>query len=296
MAKSSIGRKVIVMMAILCGVFLVTIAANVIALSSIRENNDRINIYLDMGQVKSQASAVFQKIQLYSNLSYYKQGTDEIDSMREKLEASISEMKGAMDTLGGYCEQLKDTDMIVAYETWDALMTDFLEYCARILEEAEKEDFEAAGMMVDELKEKKDPVQEAEDAYGILTSSQVTVAVENLAQNAEDMLRFIDENVMKDYDSFVDVVEKYEQDADHVNEILTAFADNSGDISHTIQGINVSINDIASAVDENARGVTSVAVNASGLAASIRQIQKETENNQDISLKLSSEVNRFKNV
>lgn len=40
--------------------------------------------------------------------------------------------------------------------------------------------------------------------------------------------------------------------------------------------------------------MTSAAANAAGLAVSIRQIQKETENNQEISLKLSSEVNRFK--
>lgn len=127
-------------------------------------------------------------------------------------------------------------------------------------------------------------------------SSQVTGAVENLAQNAEDMLRFVDGNVMKDYDSFVDVVEKYEQDAGRVNEILTEFARNSGDINQTIQGIHVSINDIAAVVDENAKGVTNVATNTAGLAASIRQIQKETQNNREISLKLGGEVNRFKNV
>ncbi len=269
--KGSIGRKVIAMMVVLGGVFLVAIAANVMALSSIRENNDRINIYLDMGQVKSEASTVFQKIQLYSNLSYFKQGTKEIDSMWEKLESGISEMEYAMGALGGFCEQTKDADVNAAYEDWNAAMTDFLDYCTQILAEARKEKIQSV-------------------------SSQVIGAVESLAQNAEDMLRFIDENVMKDYDSFVEVVEKYEQDADHVNGILTEFAGNSSDINDTIQGMNVGMNDIAAAVDESAKSVANVASNAARLVESMKQIQKETENNQDISLKLSSEVNRFKNV
>lgn len=127
-------------------------------------------------------------------------------------------------------------------------------------------------------------------------SNQVTGAVERLANNAESMLQFIDEKVMKDYDGFVGVVEQYEKDADSVNEILDEFYRDTNDINSTMQSMNVGINDIAIAVDESAKGVTSVAENAASLVQSMTQIQRETENNQEISAKLSNEVNRFKNV
>lgn len=127
-------------------------------------------------------------------------------------------------------------------------------------------------------------------------SNQVTGAVGRLAENAENMLRFIDEKIMKDYDGFVEVVEQYKQDADNVNDILTQFAQNTNGIKDTIESMNVGINDIATAVDESAKGVTSVAENAVNLVDSISQIQQETENNQEISAQLSNEVNRFKNV
>lgn len=127
-------------------------------------------------------------------------------------------------------------------------------------------------------------------------SVQVTGAVERLAKNAEDMLHFIDEKVMQDYDNFVDVVEQYEKDADSVNDILTDFAQNTNDINDTIQTMNVGINNIATAVDESAKGISNVADNAVSLVESITHIQQETENNQKISLKLRSEVERFKNV
>lgn len=127
-------------------------------------------------------------------------------------------------------------------------------------------------------------------------SNLVTGAVERLAKNAEDMLRFIDEKVMKDYDGFVEVVDQYEKDAASVNEILTEIARNTGEINDTIKSMNVGINDIATTMDEGAKGVTSVAENAVRLVEAITNIQQETENNQEISAQLSNEVNRFKNV
>ena len=574
--KRSIGYKVISMMVVLGGLFFVVIAANIMALSSIRDNNNVINIYLEMSQVKSETSTVFQQMQLYSNLSYFKQGTDEIDTMREKLGIAIADMNTAMNGLGELCEKTSDIDVITAYEAWNATMMNFSDYCTQILTEAEEENFESVEVMVNNLKPQKDPVQSAEDAYdalvtekqdgiqskstmkisqtcslsvsfmvlflvamvatiaivmvtianpakksGILLqqivkkiennegdlteripvktkdeigqmtegingflaqlqgvmhklkheaermaisaemvhkeidesnesaskvsdamecmsasmqeisatleqmatgsdsvleevksmlgyvnycvnlvsdirdraqdmhqntlkskdsaiqimadirqtlvttvqeshsveqinvltgeilniasktnllalnasieaarageagkgfavvadeirfladnsrdtasniqdiSNQVTGAVGRLAKNAEDILHFIDEKIIKDYDGFVNVVEQYEQDADKVNEILMGFARDSNDINSNIQAMNTGINDIASAVDESAKDVVSVAENAAELVKSMQHIREATESNQEMSLQLSNEVNRFKNV
>ncbi len=127
-------------------------------------------------------------------------------------------------------------------------------------------------------------------------SNLVIAAVDKLSKNAEDMLRFIDEKVMSDYDGFVKVVEQYEKSADNVNSIFTEVADSTDDINNTIKLMNTSINDIAIAVDDSASAVTSVAENAVGLVDAIAQIRQETENNQEISTELSNEVSRFKNV
>lgn len=127
-------------------------------------------------------------------------------------------------------------------------------------------------------------------------SALVTEAVEKLARNAEEMLQFIDEKVMKDYDGFVEVVEQYTKDADSVNEILAEFAANTTDINHTMEDMNSGISDISIAVEENAKGITSVADNAVSLVEAIAEIQRETENNHQISQTLSDEVNCFKRV
>ena len=137
----------------------------------------------------------------------------------------------------------------------------------------------------------------AEAAGNIQTiSAMVTDAVEKLARNAEEMLQFVDEEVMKDYDGFVEIVEQYKQDADSVDLILNGVAANTTDISHTIDDMNTGINDISTAVEENAKGITNVADSAVSLVEAMSEIQKETERNQQISQKLNNEVNRFKKV
>ncbi len=56
------------------------------------------------------------------------------------------------------------------------------------------------------------------------------------------------------------------------------------------------LNDISTAVDESARGVTNVAESAVSLVSSMEQIKQQTVSNQEISRRLSSEVGRFKNL
>ena len=137
----------------------------------------------------------------------------------------------------------------------------------------------------------------AQTASNIQNISNVVIsAVEKLAKNSENMLKFIDEKVMKDYDDFVGVAGQYEKDADDINEILSNVAANTNEISSTMQAMNTGIGDISVAVDENAKGVTSVAENAVSLVEAFTNIHKETESNQEISSKLTNEVNRFKNV
>lgn len=127
-------------------------------------------------------------------------------------------------------------------------------------------------------------------------SDLVTNAVEKLATSAEKMLAFVEGKVMTDYDSFVEVVAQYKKDAASVNAILDAISINTNTIADTMQTMNTGINDISVAIDENARGVVNVAQSMVSLVDEIEEIQAETSKNEEISVQLSDEVKKFKNV
>lgn len=127
-------------------------------------------------------------------------------------------------------------------------------------------------------------------------SNLVTNAVTKLAKNAEDMLKFIGTDVVKDYDGFVEIVNQYERDADEMSRILISFVEQANVITGTMQDMNTNIVDVSSTVGESARAVGSVAEDASNLVGAISNIQDETENTHRISVELQNEVKRFERV
>ena len=127
-------------------------------------------------------------------------------------------------------------------------------------------------------------------------SEVVTVAVEKLAKSAEHMLKFVDEKVISDYDSFVGIVEQYRSDAESINEILDEFANSAASVNAVMESMNQGLNDISVTVDETAKGVSDVAENTSELVNAMSLIQDESVASKNISETLTNEVNKFEIV
>lgn len=127
-------------------------------------------------------------------------------------------------------------------------------------------------------------------------SGLVIDAVEKLANNANDMLEFIDGTVLSDYDKLVDVANQYYDDADKLDSMMGVIDDKSTELENSITSINEGIDGINTAVDESAQGVTMVADNAGQLVEMLASIRDDAENNRLISDELSDEVAQFKHI
>lgn len=127
-------------------------------------------------------------------------------------------------------------------------------------------------------------------------SNIVTLAVEKLAESAGKMIKFIDENVLNDYDVFVDVIKQYQSDADSMNDMIVTFAEKAAEIEKVMKTMSEGVHDVSVAVDDSAKGVADVAESAVNLVNAMSVIQQETDSNQTIAKSLSDEVGRFKRV
>lgn len=124
----------------------------------------------------------------------------------------------------------------------------------------------------------------------------VTEAVRVLSGNAEEMLKFVGTDVIKDYDGFVDVVNQYHADADLMSQILGEVVEQVAVINNTMSDMSKGMGDVSTTVGESVRAVTSVAEDAALLAGAINSIQEETENTNRISEELQNQVRRFEKV
>ncbi len=124
----------------------------------------------------------------------------------------------------------------------------------------------------------------------------VNDAVSLLSKNADEILKYIDESVLNDYEQFVGYSEQYFQDAESMKGILGEFQQNSQNLSSTLTEVSRSVDSVNHAVAESSSGITMVAEEATKLACSMSDIRDEAEKNSQISDSLKGEVERFVNI
>jgi methyl-accepting chemotaxis protein len=108
-------------------------------------------------------------------------------------------------------------------------------------------------------------------------NDMVVKAVNSLIDNSQQMLDFMQEKILTDYDSFVDSGEQYKEDAEHINSAMTAFAEKTDNLKVIMNQIVDSIEGIAKASEESAQAVISSSGNTSTLVDKISDIDREMQ-------------------
>ena len=124
-------------------------------------------------------------------------------------------------------------------------------------------------------------------------NNMVVQAVGELIENANSVVNYINENILPDYEGFVSSGQQYNQDAIHVNEIVTRFNDMATNLKQFMGNITEAIDGINTTVDESANGTTNVAANTSDLVKDISEIADAMNDNRQVAGNLTEEAERF---
>ena len=150
-------------------------------------------------------------------------------------------------------------------------------------------------VVADEIRQLADDSRET--ANNIQTiSGIVTDAVTSLSENATGMIDFVNDNIMNDYEKFVQIISQYESDTVEMSNTLSGFAEETVAITGTMDSVNTGIDDISTTLEQSSMGITEVANEATQLVNAISSILEETQNNKEISEELQNEVNNFEKV
>ncbi|MCR5785185.1 MAG: methyl-accepting chemotaxis protein [Eubacterium sp.] len=127
-------------------------------------------------------------------------------------------------------------------------------------------------------------------------STMVGDAVSELVDNADKILNYINDNILKDYDTMVEMGNQYSEDATSILDMMSNFSSSTEQLQDTMNGIVHAFNDISTAVEESARDVGNVSENTGILVNSMEEIKHEMDNSEEIANGLKSEADKFTNV
>ena len=124
-------------------------------------------------------------------------------------------------------------------------------------------------------------------------SGQVTAAVNTLSENATQVIDFITNTVLKDYDGFVETGEKYEDAATVINDMLETFEDKAGNLDVIMKEMTQAIGMITTAVHESSQAINVSAESATEIVEEMQDIGSALNQNNEVTGRLNNSTQKF---
>ena len=126
------------------------------------------------------------------------------------------------------------------------------------------------------------------------TVLKVQKATGNLSDNAKEILEFMDNTVMKDYDAFMSTLDANLEDADFISSMSENIASMTQEITATMNQLNQVVDNLAKNAEMSSDNTVNVAEGINEMTIAVEQIAFTAESQAELAENLNSEVARFK--
>jgi len=125
-------------------------------------------------------------------------------------------------------------------------------------------------------------------------TQQVQTAFDNLSENANQLLKFIDENVTADYEEMLNTSHSYENDAQTLAVLVQEFASSVEEITASIEQTNEALRSASLAVREATDRSQEIASTVAEVGRAQEEVARVASSQAQLAEKLSQLVQRFK--
>ena len=126
-------------------------------------------------------------------------------------------------------------------------------------------------------------------------NSVVVAAVNNLSDNANELVGYIQNAILPEFEAFVESGVKYRDNASYIENAMQEFTAKTDMLKKNIDEIALSISAITTAVDEGAEGINGAAKSTQNLVEDIVNISDKMNENKGISHTLQKSTHVFAN-
>ena len=121
----------------------------------------------------------------------------------------------------------------------------------------------------------------------------VIAAVHNLAENANNLVTYMNDSILPEFEEFVATGGQYKEDATYIENVMNEFAEKTDELKVVMDEIAGSLNTITAAIDEGVNGVTGAAESTQVLVEDMDNISKRMDENFEIAGDLKKETSVF---
>jgi len=125
-------------------------------------------------------------------------------------------------------------------------------------------------------------------------TGKVSEAVYNLSLHSNELLKFMSNDVNQDYQTLIEVAEKYNDDASYVDNMVTDFSATAQELLASISEVITGIDAVAIAAQEGAQGTSDIANRNSSVNMHAAEILSQVVKSKDIAEQLGRAVAIFK--
>ena len=120
-------------------------------------------------------------------------------------------------------------------------------------------------------------------------------AVHNLAGHSNNLVEYMTDSILPEFENFVSSGEQYRDNATYIEGVMDEFTSKTDDLKKAVDEIAASIDTITNAIEEGARGVTGAAESTQVLVEDMENISNRMDENQQIAKALQKETDVFQN-
>lgn len=124
----------------------------------------------------------------------------------------------------------------------------------------------------------------------------VTKAVTELVDNVEALMKFLNENIVPDYENFGWMARRYNQDADYMGEFCDKIDGSVKVLYNAMDEMHNHISAVAQSIGESSTGLQEFTGSVDDLVRAIEEIKGHANKNQQVSVNLENETARFVNI
>ncbi|MDK2807301.1 MAG: methyl-accepting chemotaxis protein [Clostridiales bacterium] len=125
-------------------------------------------------------------------------------------------------------------------------------------------------------------------------SEGVVIAVENLSMSSEQLLHYIGNTTMKDYEEIVRTGENYDLDATSVEDTMEKLVMHAKDLREMFEQITLSVNGAASAVSDTTNDLSQIAQSIRTIDETSLRLNDKTGKNREEMEQLKDKISFFK--